>query len=454
MTKPSPRKFTFKRAVQIAAAVAVALFGVYYMRPRPVPVAMGQPEVRTVREYIAEEAKTRLAKEFYLAAPVAGTALRIDLEPGDLVEAGQVVATIDPFPIEKQIAALEARIAQAQAQITGVDKAKPKPEDLEQADVRAKSLGDEAQAAQRARDEAQAAVAEARLAFDRAKGLLDKGVVSQSEFDLAQSRRDMAEAALARASAAASAAQKGVRAGDLAAQRLAGSIDDNEYLRQVYTAEAEALAAQRDMLVSDLGKTALRAPVAGPILEKYLPDERAVAPGTPLLKLGDLSTLEIESDVLSEEVGRVREGAQVELLGKALGGAERMGTVKRIYPSAFMKISALGVEQQRVKVLIGLEPAKDGPPLRPGTRLDVRIITGEKQGALAVPERAIFRRQGQWYIFKVEGGAARMTPVTVGLKNDAHAEILEGLAEGDTIVTEPMNDLADGAPVVQREGAA
>ncbi len=453
MTKPAAKKFNLKRVVQVVAALAVVAFAVYYMRPRPVPVAMGSPARMTVREYISEEAKTRLAKEYLLAAPVSGTVLRIELEPGDLVEAGQVIAKMDPFPIEKQIAALDARIAQAQAQITGVDKAKPKPEDLEAASVRAKSLGDEANAAARARDEANAALGEAQKAFERTKGLLEKGVVSQSEFDMAQSRSDIAQAALARANAAASAAQKGVRVGDLNAQRLAGSIDDNEYMRQVYTAEAEALAAQRDVFASDLGKTELRAPVAGPVLEKYLADERAVVPGTPLIKIGDLATLEIESDVLSEEVGRIREGAQVELLGKAFGGAERMGAVKRIYPSAFMKISALGVEQQRVKVLIGLEPAKDGLPLRPGTRLDVRIITGEKLDTLAVPERSAFRRQGQWYVFKVVSGTATLAPVTIGLKNDAFAEILDGLAEGDTIITEPMNDLTDGAPVMARETA-
>lgn len=439
--------------MQIAGVIAIIAMGIWYMRPRPILVALGKPHVQTVREYVAEEAKTRLATEYILSAPVSGTVQRIELEPGDLVEAGQIVAQIDSFPIEKQIAALDARIEQAQAQIIGVDKAKPKPEDLEQASMRAKALADEAQAAARGRDEASTALDEAQKAYVRAEGLLAKGVISQNEFDAAQGRRDMAQAAFARATAAASASQKGVRVGDLNAQRLAGSIDDNEYMRQVYQAEAEALEAQRDVLASDLGKTALRAPVAGPVLEKYLPDTRAVLLGTPLLKIGDLSTLEIESDVLSEEVGRIPEGAKVELLGKALGDAGRMGTVKRIYPAAFMKISALGVEQQRVKVLIGIEPAKDGPPLRPGTRLDVHIITREKENALAVPERAAFRRQGQWYVFKVENGIAKLTPVTLGLKNDAVAEIAEGLAADDSIVTEPMNELADGTPVTERETA-
>jgi len=275
-------------------------------------------------------------------------------------------------------------------------------------------------------------------------------VISQSELDLAQTRNATAEQALARATAGAAGAQKGVRLGDLDAQRVAGSVDDNEYMRAVYTAEIEALSAQRDALQSDLAKTELRAPVAGPVLEKYLQDERAVPAGTPLLKVGDLSSLEIESDVLSEDVGRVAVGAQVELLGKAFGGKEATGTVKRIYPSAFMKISALGVEQQRVKVLIGID-ATATPALRPGTRLDVRIVTNEKQNTLAVPERAAFRRSGQWYVFRVEGGAAKMAPITIGLKNDTYAEVLEGIALTDTIVTEPMNELNDGTPLTPRQ---
>lgn len=453
MTKPSPKKSGLKRVIQVVGALALLAGAVLYMQPRPVPVAMGAPEQRLVREYIAEEAKTRLAREFVLSAPVSGTVQRIALEPGDAVTADQVVVQIDPFPFEQQVKALEARIAQAEAQIQGVDKTKPKPEDIERAAVRAKALADEAQAAMRAQAEAQALREEAEKALARARGLHEKGVISQSEFDLAQTRNTTAEQALARATAGAAGAQKGVRLGDLDAQRVAGSVDDNEYLRAVYTAEVAALTAQRDAAQSDLAKTVLRAPVAGPVLEKYLSDERAVPAGTPLLKIGELASLEIESDVLSEDVGRVVVGALVELQGKAFGGVEAMGTVKRIYPSAFMKISALGVEQQRVKVLIDLTPEtlKAAPALRPGTRIDVRIVTNEKQNTLAVPERAAFRRAGQWYVFRVDGGVATMVPVTLGLKNDTYAEVLEGLAAGDTIVTEPMNELNDGAPVSPRQ---
>jgi HlyD family secretion protein len=373
----------------------------------------------TVREYIAEEAKTRLAKEYLLSAPVAGTALRIELEPGDLVEAGQVVAKIDPFPIEQQIKALDARIAQAKAQTIGVDKAKPKPEDLEKRQPCARNRWGRGASRPRARDEAQRRRRRGpEGSFDRAKGLLEKGVVSQSEFDMAQSRRDAASRP-SRAQTPPPAPRRRVFASAIS-MRSASRVPSTTTNTSARSTPPRPRPSPRSSMRSERSRQDRSARARRRAGAREVPSRRARrhAPGTPLLKIGDLATLEIESDVLSEEVGRIREGAQVELLGKAFGGAERMGAVKRIYPSAFMKISALGVEQQRVKVLIGLEPAKDGPALRPGTRLDVHIITGEKQNALAVPERAAFRRQGQWYVFKVENGTAKLAPVTLGLKND------------------------------------
>jgi HlyD family secretion protein len=190
----------------------------------------------------------------------------------------------------------------------------------------------------------------------------------------------------------------------------------------------------------------LRAPVAGPILEKYVESRRVLPPGTPLLKMGDLSSVEIESDILSEEVVRVHSGQRVEISGKAVGRETSFeGKVKRIYPSAFMKISALGIEQQRVKTIIAFDNSTLG--LRPGTRLDVRIITAEKQNAVSVPERSIFRREGKWYVFTVQGGRARLAPVSLGLKNDEWAEITDGLTAGDVIILEPKNDLEDGVRI-------
>ncbi len=241
------------------------------------------------------------------------------------------------------------------------------------------------------------------------------------------------------------AAAKKLEIARLNARRMAGSVNDNEYLRELYRAEIKQLEARRAILRSDLEKTAVKAPVTGPVLEKYVENRRVLVPGTPILKIGDLDTMEIECDVLSEEVGRIHEGARVEIRGKALNGWALQGTVKRIYPSAFKKLSSLGIEQQRVKTLIDFD--NTNPGFRAGTRLDVRIITEESRDTLVVPERATFRRQGRWYVFAVEDGKARLREVTIGLKNDTWAEILDGLSETDTIITEPTNSIEEGSRV-------
>ncbi len=172
-------------------------------------------------------------------------------------------------------------------------------------------------------------------------------------------------------------------------------------------------------------------------------------PGTPLLKLGDVASQEIESDILSEEVGRIEVGDSVEIHGKALQGKELLGEVTRIYPSAFKKISSLGIEQQRVKVLIAYDP--ESITLRAGTRVDVRVITDKHEDALTVPERATFRRNGAWHVFTVEDETATLTPVTIGLRNETLAEITEGITEKDRIVTEPTNSLEAGMKLVGKE---
>ncbi|MFO7974662.1 MAG: efflux RND transporter periplasmic adaptor subunit, partial [Candidatus Hydrogenedentota bacterium] len=187
------------------------------------------------------------------------------------------------------------------------------------------------------------------------------------------------------------------------------------------------------------------APVDSVLLEKHIEDSRVLQAGTPLMRLGDMTTIEVESDILSEEITRISEGDPVEISGKALGERTIMGEVTRIYPSGFEKISALGIEQQRVKILISFDNSE--VHLRPGTSVDIRVITNHHKDVAAVPERATFKNNGDWAVFKVQNGRAKLTPVTIGLKNDEWAEIVEGVQPGDTIITERKNDLEDGVRI-------
>lgn len=441
------------KRIGIGALVIVAI-GLVLMaaRGKAVHVQATHVTVQTVREYIAEDAKTRLDNEYIIDMPVTGTLEPIECEEGDRVEAGVSLARVDPFSLQQQIRSLEALISQAQAQITGVDSTKPKPEDISAAAVRVQEMHDGRAIAEREHAIAEINYAEAKKEFDRIKALFESGVTSQSKYDEADRAYREWSQARERTMLVKDASDKALAIAELESKRVQGSVDDNEYLRDVYRAEIQKLQAELDHIKYDFAKTTITAPISGVILEKYVDDRRVLPAGTPLLKLGDLNLIEIECDVLSEEVGEVEVGDPVEITGKALNDNPMQGKVKRIYPSAFTKISALGIEQQRVKVIIDFD--NSDLRLRPGTRVDVKIVTDERAHTLAVPERATFRHQGQWAVFAVRNRRAILTPIEVGLKNDDWAEVVSGLEEGDLVVAEPSNDLEDRTRVSASAGAS
>lgn len=437
-----------RRVLWILIGAAVIAGVAVTLRPRAVPVETGRPERMTVREFIAEDAETQLADTYTVDMPVAGTLERIAWKIGDEVRQGDVLARVEALPFEEQLRGIEASISQINAQIAGVDVAKPKPETLEQAQKRVAEAAATLEMARKARSVAEINFEQAKKNFDRAQALQSQGVMSQREFDQADSAYRALEQDLARAKLAEQAAQRGVEIVQLASKELTGSVDDNEFMREAYQAQIESLESQAAILRDQLAKTTILAPVSGPILMKFVEDARTLPPGTPILTLGDPVSSEIVCDVLSEEVVRVEPGDPVEIAGKALGGKTIAGKVKRIYPAAFKKISSLGIEQQRVRVLIDYDAAN--VPLRPGTSVDVRIITAESPDALAVPERSIFQVAGMWHIYAVQSGRARLTPITVGLKNDEWAEIRDGLDADASIILDPPNDLADGSRVAPK----
>lgn len=434
-----------RRVVYISMGAVVLAAVAVSFRPPPIVAPFARPEIRTVREYIAEDAETRLAREYIVDMPVAGTVQRIELEVGDAVEQGQVLARIDPYDLQRRIDELEARVAQTTAHASGVDVQKPKDEDIKSAAVHVQELQSSLEMAGKLRSMVELNLEEASKDYERAKSLLAGGAVSESYLDDAETTFKSLTEDLNRARLEEQTAGKALEQSRLASEKISGSVDDNEYLREAYLAEAASLQAQLAVLRNDLAKMEITAPVSGPILEKYIEDRRVLQAGEPLLKLGDVESIEIESDILSEEITQIDAEDPVEISGKALRGAVITGHVKRIYPSGFEKISSLGIEQQRVKILIGFDNAQ--AKLRPGTSVDIRVITGESSGALAVPDRAVFRSENTWYVFKVEGGRARQVQVELGLRNDDWAEVNSGLSAEDTIIAELTNDLVNGARV-------
>jgi len=426
-----------------ALLTAVALF--LYFGRTTIAVEIATASLQSIQEYIVETGTTRLGASYAVYMPIAGTLHRIDLQAGDAVSQGDVLAHIDPFDIEKDILATEGQIAAAEARTTGVDTSKPKVEDIEAARQAEQFAASNEVMARKQLEIAKINLANASKDNDRAKRLLETGAISRTAFDEAERKFKLLQEELEYRELAVESASQSAEIARLRRESLSASVNDNEFMRKAYEAEIETIKARQDVRRNELLKTDLKSPITGVVIEKLVETEGILQAGTPLLILGDLSDIEIESDVLSEDVVKMCVGQPVEVTGKALGDITVTGEISRIYPVGFRKISALGIEQQRVKVVIRFDNSV--PKLRPGTSVDVRIITNERNDALTVPERATFRNGEEWCLFVCRGGRAVLTPVKLGLRNEKWAEVLEGVKAGDEVIAEPRNELKNGTRV-------
>ena len=208
----------------------------------------------------------------------------------------------------------------------------------------------------------------------------------------------------------------------------------------------------------NLDRTQIYSPVTGTVLKRHVWNEKVMTPGEPLLDIGDLTRLEVTADILTEEAVRIQPGDSVDIFGEALGDQAIAGSVRLVEPEAFMKISSLGVEEQRVAVKIKFGEGalaalnKVGRTLGLRYRVRVRIITDERQDTVKVPRTALFRgMDGGWQVYRIEQGRARLTTVDVGLMNDHEAEMKSGIAAGDEVIVAPESAISDGTRVASIE---
>jgi HlyD family secretion protein len=323
---------------------------------------------------------------------VAGRLLRVILREGDSVKAGEAVAEIAPLPIsaaDRDL--LEAKLEAA----------------------RALKLESEERVRRAEADALQAGRERTRVADLVSKKFMSDQALEQAEVAV-QTRAADLKAARARAVAAAA---------------------DVEAARAALTAVREKAPTVR-----------VTSPVTGRVLRIVEKSERVLQPGTVLVTVGDPAALEIVIDVLSNDAVRVRKGMRMLITG--WGGSEVEAVVRLVEPAAFKKVSALGVEEQRVNVIGDFKAVPPG--LGDAYRLDARIVVAEKADALRVPVGTLFRRNGQWTVMRVENGRTATRAVVTGLVGARYAEVTSGLAEKDEIVLYPGNDLAEGARVVAR----
>ncbi len=383
----------------LLAALAVA----WAFLPRPVPVDTAKVTRGPLRVAVEGEGKTRLTDRFVVSAPVAGYARRVGLDVGDPVTKGQALATLEPLRAEsldaRARAVAEARASTAEAAVRA-------------AEQRIREAG----AAHR--------YADARLA--RMKKLAEADLTPKDTLEQVAAEADRAHAEEESAGEAADAARHELEAAR-AALSLAGDPGGTE----------------RERLV-------VRSPVAGRVVAVRHESEGVVPSGTPLLEVGDPAQLEVEVDLLSADAVKVSRGTRV-LFERWGGDAPLEGKVRLVEPVGFTKVSALGVEEQRVLVIVDFaSPRERWIRLGDGYRLEASFILWEAGDVLQVPAGALFRSGDRSAVFAVDGNRARLRFVEIGKRNGLAAQVLSGLAAGETVVLHPGDAVADGRKVRPR----
>ncbi|MCH7752881.1 MAG: HlyD family efflux transporter periplasmic adaptor subunit [Planctomycetes bacterium] len=408
-------KSAIRKLITVFIAVGIVAAVGYGLIPEPVEVDLAKIGKGAIRVTVDQDGKTRIRERYVVSTPLAGRLLRIDLDPGDEVKSGEtLLATIEPRDPElldaRSIAQAEARVKAAevalQQMVPMLEKARA---DQEFAETELKRTRD-------ARSRSPQAVSESEiqsklLAYRTSTALLRSA--SHNE-EIARFELDQTRAALIRSRPQAGAAPP------------AGNGTNG-------------------------WNFTIRSPINGRVLRVFQESSAVVSAGTPLLELGDPRDLEVEIDVLSRDAVKIPAGAQV-LLEHWGGPNVLQGRVRLVEPSAFTKISTLGVEEQRVNVIVDLlDPPPDRTSLGDGFRVEARIIVQEADDVLKAPTSALFRVGERWAVFRVERGVARQQRVQLGLRNGLEAEVLEGLSVGDQVVVHPGDHIADGTAVHERE---
>ena len=389
-----------RRLPLVGLLLLVVLIGVG-LWPRPVPVEVGAVTRGALIVTVDEEGMTRVKNRYVVSAPVAGQLRRIDWKAGAAVVAGQtVLATLETGGADF----LDAR-NQAQAE----------------ARVRAAEANCDAALAQRER--ARAAAKMFSNDFERLKQLFAQKVLSAQEFDAAQMR--------------ATTTQQDERATEFAVKIAQFEL---QQAQAVLSRGAGAGATSAEPLV-------ITSPVSGRILRVMQESARVVPGGFPLLEVGDPTDLEVRIEVLSRDGVAVQPGARV-LLEQWGGTGALAARVRHVEPSAFTKISALGVEEQRVYVVADfVDGLEKRPTLGDSYRIEARIVIWENAAALRAPAGALFQRGGGWQAFVVENGRARLRGVQVGRGNGIETEVVAGVAAGAQVVVYPGDKVTDGTRV-------
>ena len=387
--------------VGMALGLMAAVAGIaWFLMPRPITVETAVVNKGRFVATVDEDGKTRIRERYVVAAPLAGRLTRVRLKAGDTVAADDVVASIMPPPAplldprsrreaEERLGTAEAALARSKATV----------------------------------ERAQAQADQAKTDLDRARTLAAQGASTVQ----AQERAELAQRV----------ADRDLRAAEFQDHAASHEVDQAKALLARYQGGPDA----------PIERWNITAPVSGVVLRVVQESETAVQSGAPLLEIGDPRDLEIVTDVLSVDAVEIRPGAEVAI--EHWGGPGVLsGRVRRIEPAAFTKISTLGVEEQRVNVLIDvLSPREQWAGLGDGFQLDTRITVFTKDDIDVIPAGALFRRGDSWSVYVLEDGRARLRAVDLVRRSGRSAAVSKGLAPGDRVIVYPSDQINPGVRV-------
>lgn len=397
---------TASRIVYGVLVLAVAGLAYWALQPQPVAVDVAGVTQGPFEQTVSDDGKTRVRDRYLVSAPLAGRVARIDLRAGDPIVAGQVIAVLTPavpaFLDARAERELRERVGSAEAQ-----------------QMRAKADT----------GKAQALLAQVKSDAERAAKLSAQGFVAKT--------------ALEQAELAVRTAERSVEAAQFAEHAAEHDVDQARAALTRYRADSAGKTTRN-------AKWEVRSPVTGSVLKVVRESEGAVGLGEPLLEVAEPRSLEAVVDVLSQDAVALRPGMPARL---ELGvGVPPLGArVRRVEPAAFTKISALGLEEQRVNVVLDFTDSLERvQTIGDGFRIEAHIVVFRADSALKAPVGALFREVGNWSVYVIADGRATRRQVKVGRTNGVEALIEDGLKAGESVVVYPPDALRDGSQVVHR----
>jgi HlyD family secretion protein len=392
-----------RKILMISVILIVVALLIYGFLPKTQEVDIAVVKRGALQITIEEEGRTRLKDRFTISSPTSGYLRRISAKVGDTIQKGQMVAVLEPLPSQaldpRSRATAQAAVASAEASLKAA---------LERARV------------------AKTDVAYLDQRKERLKALYDKGSIAKDQFDQISSEAQKANALQLSVEAEVNLAR-------------------SELERAKITLQNFSSVRERSNSVE------VKSPVSGAVFRIYRESEGAVNVGEPLMDLGNSRDLEVRVEVLSPDAVRIQKGTDV--LFKRWGKEEPLkGKVRLVEPAGFTKISSLGVEEQRVLVIVDItSPPEQWNLLGDGFRMEAHFVIWEGQNILQIPASALFRSGEKWSVFVVDGGKARKRSVEIGQRNGLAAEIISGLKENEKLLAYPDDSIREGTKVKQRK---